>query len=134
MIYAFFVKKAFLTKKFFLFAEINLTIGGPLYTCLVSPNIHECDSTSEYCEENCYEWKSMSWFHQKRCCYKLIKYLLLIPYQVAWFFTICVRCALHKIVTLLLCLQLLLLALCCHLSDGRWTKLISASSIRCSYQ
>ena len=40
MIYAFFlfvfVKKSFLTKKFFLFAEINLTTRCPLYTCLVS--------------------------------------------------------------------------------------------------
>ena len=39
MIYAFFlfvfVQKSFLTKKFFLFAEINLTTRGPLYTCLV---------------------------------------------------------------------------------------------------
>ena len=36
MIYAFFVQKSFLTKKFLLFAEINLTTQGPLYTCLVS--------------------------------------------------------------------------------------------------
>ena len=39
MIYAFFlfvfVQKSFLTKKLFLFAEINLTTRGPLYTCLV---------------------------------------------------------------------------------------------------
>ena len=39
MIYAFFlfvfVQKSFLTKKLFLFAEINLTTQGPLYTCLV---------------------------------------------------------------------------------------------------
>ena len=39
MIYAFFlfvfVPKSFLTKKIFLFAEINLTTRGPLYTCLV---------------------------------------------------------------------------------------------------
>ena len=30
-----FVQKSFLTKIFFLFAEINLTARGPLYTCLV---------------------------------------------------------------------------------------------------
>ena len=39
MIYAFFlfvfVQKSFLTKNCFLTAEINLTIRGPLYTCLV---------------------------------------------------------------------------------------------------
>ena len=39
MIYAFFsfafVEKSFLTKKFFLCVEINLTTRGPLYTCLV---------------------------------------------------------------------------------------------------
>ena len=40
MIYAFFlfvfVQKSFLTKKFFFYVEINLTTGGPLYTCLVT--------------------------------------------------------------------------------------------------
>ena len=40
MIYAFFlfvfVQKSFLTKKFILYVEINLTTRGPLYTCLVS--------------------------------------------------------------------------------------------------
>ena len=38
MIYAFFdffVQKSFLTKNYFLTAEINLTTWGPLYTCLV---------------------------------------------------------------------------------------------------
>ena len=38
MIYAFlffFVQKSFLTKNYFLTAEINLTTRGPLYTCLV---------------------------------------------------------------------------------------------------
>ena len=30
-----FVQKSFLTKIFFIFAEINLTTRGPLYTCLV---------------------------------------------------------------------------------------------------
>ena len=39
MIYAFFlfvfVQKSFFTKNLFLFAEINLTTRGPLYTCLV---------------------------------------------------------------------------------------------------
>ena len=39
MIYAFFlfvfVQKSFLTKKYFLYVEINLTTRGPLYTCLV---------------------------------------------------------------------------------------------------
>ena len=39
MIYAlfyFFVQRSFLTKNYFLIAEINLTTWGPLYTCLVS--------------------------------------------------------------------------------------------------
>ena len=31
----FFVQKSFLTKNYFLTAEINLTTRGPLYTCLV---------------------------------------------------------------------------------------------------
>ena len=31
----FFVQKSFLTKNYHLTAEINLTIPGPLYTCLV---------------------------------------------------------------------------------------------------
>ena len=31
----FFVEKSFLTQNFLLFAEINLTTWGPLYTCLV---------------------------------------------------------------------------------------------------
>ena len=39
MIYAFFlfvfVQKSFLTKKSFLYVEINFTTLGPLYTCLV---------------------------------------------------------------------------------------------------
>ena len=39
MIYAFFlfvfVQKSFLTKNYFLTAEINLTTRGPLYTCLI---------------------------------------------------------------------------------------------------
>ena len=33
--YFFFVQKTFLTKNYFLTAEINLTTQGPLYTCLV---------------------------------------------------------------------------------------------------
>ena len=33
----FFVEKSFLTKSYFLIAEINLTTRGPLYTCLVVP-------------------------------------------------------------------------------------------------
>ena len=45
MIYAFslsfFVQKSFLTKTFLLFAEINLTTRGPLYTCLVDAEILE---------------------------------------------------------------------------------------------
>ena len=36
MIYAFFYQKSFSTPIFLLFAEINLTTRGPLYTCLVS--------------------------------------------------------------------------------------------------
>ena len=31
----FFVQKLFLTKNYFLIAEINFTTPGPLYTCLV---------------------------------------------------------------------------------------------------
>ena len=31
----FYVQKLFLTQNFLLFAEINLTTWGPLYTCLV---------------------------------------------------------------------------------------------------
>ena len=33
--FIFFVQKSFLTKNYFLTAEIDLTIGGPLYTRLV---------------------------------------------------------------------------------------------------
>ena len=44
MIYAFFlfvfVQKSFLTKKFFLHVEINLTTRGQLYTCLVIPKFN----------------------------------------------------------------------------------------------
>ena len=35
MFYAFFVQKSFLTRNYFLTAEINLTTRGPLHTCLV---------------------------------------------------------------------------------------------------
>ena len=34
-----FVQKSFLTKNYFLTAEINLSTQGPLYTCPVFPNI-----------------------------------------------------------------------------------------------
>ena len=47
MIYAFslfvFVQESFLTKNFFLPAEINLTSRGPLYTCLVHLVVAEID-------------------------------------------------------------------------------------------
>ena len=34
-IFCFFGQKSFLTKNYFLTAEVNLTTRGPLYTCLV---------------------------------------------------------------------------------------------------
>ena len=34
-VFDFFVNKSFLTKNYFLTAELNLTTWGPLYTCLV---------------------------------------------------------------------------------------------------
>ena len=44
--YFLFVQKAFLTKKMFLFAEINLTTRGPLYTCLVLIEIDLAESVN----------------------------------------------------------------------------------------
>ena len=50
MVYAFFlfvfVQKSFLTKNYFLTAEINLTTLGPLYTCLVAFKISDLDAVS----------------------------------------------------------------------------------------
>ena len=50
MVYAFFlfvfVQKSFLTKNYFLTAEINLTTLGPLYTCLVAFKISDLDAES----------------------------------------------------------------------------------------
>ena len=65
MIYAFFlfafVENHFLTKKFFLCVEINLTTGGPLYTCLVHPGTFAL-----------IDWK-IEWIHTAKNLWRVLK-------------------------------------------------------------
>ena len=51
----FLVQKSFLTKYYFLTAEINLTTRGALYTCLVGPEKDQC-VLSIYWKRYYYTW------------------------------------------------------------------------------